>query len=288
MAQPTLLRTSILVLVLLAAALSASLIWAGEPSRAAAVRSDQPIDPVAEHAWGKLGSMADPSRAQYFRSGGPNDTPYRRCTVLDGDDSDGERCEYGYNSRFEGLASPTNPSGTFFLYQANTRWITSWWMRLPADFPIDSRRWQVVMQMKQTGASANSGGTPVLALEARHNDWVLTQSASAGDSSSTHELYRAPAQVGVWTYLALDVTYSPDPSVGRVRLLANGNLSPTFHTYTQKYEIPPGSDGLEPGDPIPSHLRMGIYHDSSLPGTHVDFTSVTVWEVPTLVRFLQL
>ena len=263
-------------------ATAAGVLVAGPPS-ARGVRDalgvDQPSDPNPVNVWGDDTGMVHPSRAAYFPSGGVNDTAFRRCTVLDGDATfgRGERCEYAYNSRLNGLASPTNPWGTFYLYELGMRRVTSFWMRLPADFPIDTNSWQVVMQMKQTGTAANSGGTPVLALEARHNDWVLTQSDSAGASGSTHELWSTPANRGVWTYIALDVTYSPDPSVGRVRMMANGELSPTFRTYTQKYEIPPGSDGLAPGDPVPSHLRMGIYHDAALPGTHVDFSNVTVW-----------
>jgi hypothetical protein len=194
-------------------------------------------------------------------------------TVLDGDDVWGERAELGYNSRLNGLGAPW---GTFFLYGANERRVTQFQMRLPTTFPISTTSWQVVMQMKQTGPSANSGGTPVLALEAREGRWVLTQSDSAGASSNTHELWSTPATLGAWTPISLDVTYSPNPSVGKVQMTVGGVQSPTITTYTQKYEISPGSVGLNPGDPIPSHLRMGIYHNAALPGTHVDFSDVKV------------
>ena len=43
-------------------------------------------------------------------------TAYRKLTVFDGDDYSGERCELGYNTWNEGLASPTNPYGTFYNY----------------------------------------------------------------------------------------------------------------------------------------------------------------------------
>ena len=67
-----------------------------------------------------------------------------------------------------------------------------------------------------------------------------------------------------------------DPSKGKVQLTVGSVQSPTFTTYTEKYEVSPGSSAVKPGDPIPSHLRMGIYHSTSLPGTHVDFTNVQV------------
>jgi hypothetical protein len=197
-------------------------------------------------------------------------------TVQDGDSVWGERAELGNDNRLHGLRPPR---GTFFLYREGRRRVTSFSMRLPTDFPINTSSWQVVMQMKQTGASSNSGGTPVLALEAREGDWVLTQSTSAGASSNTRELWSTPATLGVWTPIRLAVTYSPDRTQGKVQITVGGVRSRVFTTYTQKREIPPGSQGLSPGDGIPSHLRMGIYHDPAIRGTHVDFTNVQVTAV---------
>jgi hypothetical protein len=216
---------------------------------------------------------ASASRHQQFSSGGPDGGAFRRMTVQDGDNSWGERAELGYNSRLNGLGAPW---GTFFLYHEGQRRVTDFSMRLPSSFPINTPKWQVVMQMKQSGPSANSGGTPVLALEAREGRWVLTQSTSAGPSSNTHELWSTPATLGKWTDVSLDVTYSPNPSVGKVQITVDGVSSPAISTYTQKYEIAPAGQGLVAGGAIPSHLRMGIYHDSSLPGTSVDFSDVRV------------
>jgi len=216
---------------------------------------------------------ASPSRHQQFSSGGPNGGAFRRMTVQDGDNSWGERAELGYNSRLNGLGAPW---GTFFLYNEGQRRITDFSMRLPSTFPINTTKWQVVMQMKQTGPASNSGGTPVLALEAREGKWVLTQSDSPGPSSNTHVLWSTPATLDTWTDVRLDVTYSPDPTQGRVQITVGGVASPTFTTFTQKYETSPAGQGLSAGGAIPSHLRMGIYHDPSLPGTSVDFADVRV------------
>ena len=111
------------------------------------------------------------------------------------------------------------------------RRVTSFSMRLPTDFPINTNSWQVVMQMKQTGPSSNSGGTPVLALEAREGRWVLTQSDSPGASSVTRELWSTRATLGVWTPVSLDVTYSPHPTKGKVQITVGGVSSRTFTTY---------------------------------------------------------
>ena len=80
-----------------------------------------------------------------------------------------------------------------------------------------------------------------------------------------------------WTRFAWDVYYSKDPSQGWLQVSADlngdgdfddpGERSPAIHEATLKTEIegPNGtSDGLAPGDPIPSHLRVGIYHDPSI------------------------
>lgn len=64
--------------------------------------------------------------------------------------------------------------------------------------------------------------------------------------------------------------------MGKVGITVGNAESPKFTTYTQKYETSPGSTGLSAGQAIPSHLRMGVYHDPSLPGTHVDFSNVRV------------
>ena len=40
--------------------------------------------------------------------------------------------------------------------------------------PAGTSSWQVLMQMKQTGPSNGSGGSPVLALEARQGQWQIS------------------------------------------------------------------------------------------------------------------
>jgi hypothetical protein len=242
------------------------------PSGLQVLRQDDASNSDPMPLWNAIDAQ-DASRHQQFSTGGPTGGPFRRMTVLDGDNYWGERAELGYNSRLSGLGAPW---GTFFLYNQGDRRVTQFQMRLPTNFPINTTSWQVVTQMKQTGPSANSGGTPVLALEARNGRWVVTQSDSAGASSNTHELWSTPATLGVWTPISLDVTYSPNPTVGKLQITVGGVQSPTFTTYTEKYEISPGSQGLLPGDAIPSHLRMGLYHDPALPGSHVDFTDVKV------------
>jgi hypothetical protein len=153
-------------------------------------------------------------------------------------------------------------------------------VRLEPNFPVDGNywTWQVIAQMKQAQPSDNGGGTPVLTLQAAYGSWRLYQSDSSGPSSNTHQLWSTSAQKDVWTEIAFDVTYSKDPAIGKIKMyidangdgdaLDSGEQSPVINTYTLKTETATNpndgavDDGIAEGESIPSHLRMGIYHDT--------------------------
>jgi hypothetical protein len=194
------------------------------------------------------------------------DESYRRLQVRDGDDFFGERCELGRNDHRHG---PTA------LYREGDRRATFASYRLPEGYPLASERWQVVMQIKQSYPSDNSGGTPVLELEAKRDRWRLLQSNKPGRSSASRELWSAPAERGIWTRFAFDVLYSKKKGKGLIRAFADLNSdgdaadeherSPKIETFTLKRETGGSNDdGLKPGETIPSHLRVGIYHDPAI------------------------
>jgi hypothetical protein len=205
---------------------------------------------------------------------------FRIVRVHDGDDLFGERCELGLNDSDDG---PTA------LYRNGERLVTYASFRLPPTFPIDAEDWQGVLQMKQVQPADNAGGTPVLSLGAYDGRWILFHSGP-GKTREDVELWSAPAQPGVWARFAFDVTYSPDPATGRVTVHADldgdgsfdeqGETSPTFETNTLKAETAGSTDdGLDAGDPITSHLRIGLYHNAVIPcpsGCHLDFDNVQI------------
>jgi hypothetical protein len=121
--------------------------------------------------------------------------------------------------------------------------------------------------MKQSEPSANAGGAPILEVQAHDGRFILLH--------NWRPLWSTDAKKGVWTRFAFDVSYSQDPSLGSVRVYLDrnrdgdttdsGERSPAFHVSTLKRETTGGSpeDGIAPGQSIPSHLRVGLYHDPS-------------------------
>jgi hypothetical protein len=237
------------------------------------VSSDTASDPDPEQTWGNIecGSWENPipSRHQRLSSGGDSHPTaqgqaqagdFRRLTVIDGDDWSGERCELGLNDHQEG---PTA------LYREGQRRATFFSMRLPDNFPLDANTWQTVFQMKQAQPSDNGGGVPVLFMGAYLGEWHI--------ESANGEYWSFPAQKNTWTRFVFDVTYSQDSDRGSLQVAADlngdgdvgdsGERSPRIRTNTLMTEAdgPNGSsDGLAPGDPIPSHMRAGIYHNPSI------------------------
>jgi hypothetical protein len=233
--------------------------------------------------WGSI-QCANESRYSYGTSGGdPDPTAYgtpqgnesfRRMTVFDGDEFSGERCELGLNST----------SGPTAFYHEGEQRVTYYSERLPSNFPLSTTHWQTVMQMKQAQPSHDNGGGVAIEMEARGNRWVA--------SALWHEIFSFPAKAETWTRFAWDVYYSKDPEKGWIQISADlngdgdfndpGERSPVIHTATMATEIAGyPKDGITPGTGIPSHLRMGIYHDPAIPcpapaGCSVDVDNVQV------------
>jgi hypothetical protein len=238
------------------------------------LKEDLATDPDPVPLWGEILAVSA-SRHQWFAAGGPDGGPFRRMTALDGDlyHGNSERAELGDSD----YLLDDGRLQTFYLYRAGMRRVTSFWMRLPTGFPLNTDDWQVVMQMKETDPATNTDGTPVISLQATDGQWLLKQSTSSGPANDTRILWRTPARVAVWTHIVVDATYSSDPSAGRFAITIGGASSPALHTYDLKTEVSPPGPGLHPGDQIPSHLRLGIYHDPPMPGASVDIAQVQIF-----------
>jgi hypothetical protein len=221
-------------------------------------------DGGAERIWGAIDCQVRTRvrtlvRAHVVGQGQTERNRFRRIKVKEGDYvSDGERCELGRNDHRTG---PT-------VYRDGERLITTITYRLPKGFAIGRDKWQIVMQMKQSQPSDAGGGGPILALHASDGLWRVSRNTG----TENEHIWTAPAQTKRWVRFAFDVTYSADPDVGSLRIHADldgdGDVrSP--HERSQRFELATlkretagdPDDGLLEGDAIPSHLRVGIYHD---------------------------
>lgn len=262
---------------------------AAQTRAATVLLRDSAVDSDPLPIWGRI-TCATADRHQWIPIGGDpsprldegllGSTAFRRLTVYDGDDNSGERCELGMNDRHVG---PTA------LFHEGEHRVTRVALRLPQSFPLEANSWQTVVQMKQTQPSDGGGSSPVIELSAYRGLWHL--SVSTGHHEDDWTRWTAPARRGLWTHFTFDVLYSQHPMVGNVRFLAdlNGdgdtndadeNNGPYYGT-TLKRELPekPPFDGLRRGASIPSHLRVGLYHDPSIPcpgGCAIDVDSVEV------------
>jgi hypothetical protein len=262
----------------------------------AVVSQDTALTADPEPRWGSIDCETDSRVTEVASGGDPHPTAtgvpqgnsaYRRLKVLDGDDVSGERCELGRNEQRYGS---DGGDGTFQLYREGQRRITFVSFRLPDDFHLDHSGFQNVLQMKQSQPSDNGSCPPVLSLQVRFEEWRLQHQESPGSCGDSETLWEAPAETGVWVRVALDVTYSRYSDDGKVRLSLDLNgdgdsldareQSPAITTHTLKYETPDpdgyDTDGLAAGDSIPSHLRVGLYHDPSYDCPAPDGCSVQV------------
>ncbi len=252
-------------------------------------------DPIAG-LWGSI-ECAAATRYEYMRGNGDrgrtatgarqHNDAYRRLRVISGDQFFGQRCELGRNSSTFGVNRAGQTNGTFDLYRDGQHRITFVSERYPKTFSRDAGVWQAVMQMKQAQPADNGGGGPILELDIDRgrlrliNRWQQVWST------------RAPVK-NHWIRYALDVRYSTSADTGRLKLyvdrnsdgdaLDRGEQSPLLRLPTMLAETdgPNGtSDGYAPGDPIPDHLRVGIYTSPDAPcappgGCAVDVDDVQV------------
>ena len=246
--------------------------------------------------WGPI-EAASPSRHQRITKGGDvhprasgvpqRNRAFRRLIVHDGDDFYGERAELGHNEYRFGENTGGQTTGTFALYREGQRKITFFSQRYGAGFMSTEDGWQTVMQMKQTQPYAGNGpvnGAPALEVQLYQGRVRLRSFWSEKWSTRAPVLRR-------WIRYALDITYSQDPSVGKAQMFADlnadgdfldrGEVSPVLGMRTLAYVTAGGSGTIPLGDSIPGHLRLGIYHDTSVYGSAtVDVDNVQVLAAP--------
>jgi len=241
--------------------------------------------------WGELGAV-NASRHVHKTTGGSThlrasggaqgNSSYRELTVIDGDDFGyGPRTELGLNEWQNGENSGSQTNGTFALYKEGDHKITFFSMRFGAGFTSTSSAWQIVGQIRATQPCPAWGpvnGSPAL-------EFVVDEGKFGLHSNWVTKWETTPPANGVWFRVAVDVTYSKDPTKGKVQMFVDNNgdgdfldadeVSPVMTMATLSYAAVAGN-GFAIDDPIPSHLRLGPYHDPWYGTTTVDVDNVQV------------
>jgi hypothetical protein len=245
--------------------------------------------------WGSI-ECATSTRHQQVTAGGDtakrangasqSDLSYRSLTVVSGDIFYGQRCELGRNEWRNGENTGTQTSGAFALYNKGDRKITFFSQRYGAAFDPSVGTWQVVFQQKQAQPYSGNGpvdGAPAIELQIHGNKLHIANFWSTKWST-------AAPRLGAWIRYALDVTYSSDASVGKIRLYADlnadgdwndaGEVSPIISAPTLAYTTT-SAYGLNAGDAIPGHPRIGLYHSPTIScpapaGCRVDVDNVQI------------
>ena len=221
--------------------------------------------------WGDIDAVS-PTRHQRFVSGGPSGGRFRRMTALDGDlnHGDSERAELGNSN------DQLNSSGklkTFFLYREGERRVTSYWMRLPTDFPInDMEHWAGRRHADEAVRAGNECGRRYAGdLTAGDRGQLDSRSSPAPRAcrrrpatSGRRPRRSAP---GTATSSSTPPYSSLTPRRGSFRSRSAGSRARWTALLQHEEGTQPGRPGLKVGDSIPSHLRLGIYHDPVMPGT---------------------
>ena len=231
------------------------------------------------------------------RSGGFR--PFRRLTVIDGDDVWGERCELGNNeNRFGDGGGGRRYKGTFALYPRGERMATFISVRLPKSFRLGAERWQTIMQMKHANPSdpvfrGRHIDVPSIGLEARSVGGRPLFRVYSNEANPRFGEISFPARKNRWVRFVFDVFYSPDPRRGWIQVGADlngdgdlgdrGEVKPKRRAATLVFERRSGHrvpGAPPPGRALPLHLRSGLYHDPEIAcpgaGCAVDVDNIQV------------
>lgn len=257
-----------------------------EPTVNTLVYEDDCSDSTFSNVWGDwTGSMVSNARVTTTLSGGSTFTKLdgsaasgnrRTIAVNDGDDVDpgvdvDERTEIGYNSQ-------NTATKTFARFYDGEYWKLAWAAKLPSASTLDENAasYQVTTQIKQLPGTA-TGGTPMQSVHLRGGNWELWASDYPSDPADSSRLWYCPATRNLSTRFILDIIFSDDPAIGKIRLTViedggNTYTSPIFQKETLITET--GVQSPIPyqniGEAVPAHWRAGIYHLHTLAGGTLD------------------
>ena len=219
-----------------------------------------------------------PGRFSQFSSGGPGNKPYYRFYAPPGDNQwtpgSAGRCELSYPVGDPGNApAHTGPPGAYFFYEGR-RAVTMLSLRLPSNWNVNASSWRVISQWKQNEWVDTGGTTPQLSFQQRAGDYIITSRSASG---SDDIVWSHPATgdwgTGNWINLAFDMTYSANPSVGKLKVYADANGDGTYEyassTWTGQTLFSKNGTGVE------SVFINGLYQGAG--GDSIDKGEASIW-----------
>lgn len=261
-------------------------------------------DPLAG-LWGEFTNV--PARHVHKTSGGDarskcdgapqGNNSYREINVQDGDSWQGEsaeRSELGRNtcSPYYTENPPGGTAATFAIFDEGQRRLIFFSQQYHANLDLTQETFQVIMQAKQNQPYLANGPVdtaPALALDLYNLNGV----GSLLLENFWTVRWSTPAPVREkWIRYCLDVTFSKDPTKGKVRVYVDRDgdgdfldadeMSPEFTCQTlancTSADAAKVANGARPvGAPLPSHLRLGIYHRQIYGPTTIDIDNVQVY-----------
>jgi hypothetical protein len=199
-----------------------------------------------------------PPRVEHHTTGGPNNGPYRRFLLSEGDrdasePAGNERNEFGNNSL----------SSSFVHYKPGMRCVTRSWHRLP-EIAVGTGigEGRTLMQMKHAGPNPIAPSPP-LAVDQIEGGRLRIRERSRTDTTIRGVI---PFQVGAWFELAQDIVYSL--TQGHIDAYLNGRKLVSVNCPTLKVNTS--------GQVMESTLRVGIYQSAEIKAGPADLGPVRV------------
>lgn len=189
--------------------------------------------PVEDGRWSlypmgrKDGQQASSTKISEIKPGrftqipnGPGGKPAYRFATATGDNiwtpGNAGRSELSYPVGSPGGSIPAHSgpaSGAFFFFEGR-RHVLMFTVELSPQWNVNAPDWRLVNQWKQNEWADQQGLSPALALEQRGGEWIITQKGGP-------IIWRMPAVAPSVTRFAADITFSSDPSKGRLRMYAD-------------------------------------------------------------------
>jgi hypothetical protein len=164
----------------------------------------------------------------------------------------------GYGERSEiAEGNPTRPALEDRLFRPNQEAWIAFPFELGPGFPINTRSWNVIMQIKQLGGL----GTPILSMGSNERGGIgLFNSNSNGATSGNFTRWSGTVPVGQVAEVLLHVKFSPNANVGFVELfgdLDGSGIKPLMgKTYMSTMK-------QIAGVPVDDQARLGQYRDAA-------------------------